>query len=154
MQGLFLLIVDGFVRFLGFFSKFQVLQNVETAFKAARFISKKALLAILVALTLAYFTLLIAFVYFTFEAVTSAYNLVSSLLNQVQTGTDSNSDILKTFYYLLNVSGIATGFQAVFPFIASALTFRLMKPVKTVFLFLYDKFKNAAFDMVKIVTAA
>lgn len=154
MQVLFLLIVEGFTKFLGFFSKFQVWQNVETAFKAARFISKKALLAILVALTLAYFALLIAFVYFTFDAVTTAYNLVSTLLNQIQTGTNSNSDIIKTFYYLLNTSGIVTGIQAVFPFIASALTFRLMKPVKTVFLFLYDKFKNAAFDMVKIVTAA
>lgn len=156
MQVLFLLIVEGFTKFLSFFSKFQVWQNVETAFKAARFISKKALLAILVALTVTYFALLIAFVYFTFEAVTTAYNLISSLLTQIESGISTNlgSELMKAFYYILNVSGIVTGIQAVFPFIASALTFRLMKPVKTVFLFLYDKFKNAAFDMVKIVTAA
>jgi hypothetical protein len=55
---------------------------------------------------------------------------------------------------MINISGIATGISASFPFIASALTFRLMMPLQKVFLFLYDKFKNSAFDMVKIITAA
>lgn len=156
MQALFLLIVEGFKKLLDFFDKFRIFQNAETALKTARFVTRKTLLVILVGLTVAYFALLIAFVYFTFDAVTTAYNLISSLLNQIETGvsSNSNSEIMQIFYYLLNVSGIVTGIQAVFPFIASALTFRLMKPVKTVFLFLYDKFKNAAFDIVKIITAA
>lgn len=154
MIKLFKMLVERLAKIFDFFNKYQVSENARTAFMASRFFGRKAMLAVLIALTLTYFALIIAFVYFTFDAVTTAYNLISSLLNQVQTGTNTNSEILKTFYYLLNVSGISTGIQAVFPFIASALTFRLMKPIKSVFITLHRAYLYSATDLIKIVTAA
>lgn len=160
MQALFLMIVDGFAKLLSFFDKWRIFQNAETAFKGARFITRKTMLLVLVSITLAYFTLLIAFTYFMFESITSAFNLVSKLLRMIESGSTSGTsgggldDVMSTFYYMLNVTGITTGLNAGFPFFASAITFRLLKAVKTVFLTLYDRFKSSVSDLILLITSA
>lgn len=161
MQGLFLMIVNGFMAFITFLDKFRVFKNLETAGRAARYLTRKTFIAVLAALSLAYFALLFAFTYFMFESVTTAYTLVSNLIIMVESGSYSVGSssgqldqVMQTFYYFINASGIATGLNAAFPFIASAVTFRLMKGVKEVFLTLYDRLKTTLSDMIMIITAA
>jgi len=161
MQGLFLMIVNGFMAFITFLDKYRVFQNLETATKTARYITRKTMLIILIGLSVTYFGLLIAFAYFMFESVTTIFNMISSLIGMIESGSYSVGSssgqldqVMQTFYYFLNASGIATGLNAAFPFIASAVLFRLMKAVKEIFITLYDRFKSTVSDLVMLITAS
>jgi hypothetical protein len=153
MWAFFSWLANAFAWVLTFFDKWRVLENAKTAFNLARFASRKVFIALLVALMLTYIALAIAFAYFTFTAVSSAYDFISQLLSKIQSGGGSGN-VSQTFFYLLNVSGIVTGLNAAFPFIASALIYRLLKIVKTVYLETYDRFIKVVTDITKLITAS
>lgn len=153
MIALFEMIVVGFASLLRFFAKWTTFTNFTTAVTAIRVIGRKTLIAILIAMIIAYFTLLTAFIYFVFEAVTTVYNLVSDLIEKITQAGFSGSSILDLTFYLLNVSGVAAGLQAVFPLIAAALTFRLLIFLKKYFLFYAEQLKGTTASLITIVTA-
>jgi hypothetical protein len=88
-----------------------------------------------------------------FEGVTTVYNLVSDLIEKITAAGFSGSSILDLAFYLLNVSGVAVGLQAIFPLIAAALTFRLLLFLKKYFLFYAEQLKGTTASLISIVTA-
>ncbi len=161
MQYLFLFLVEAVKKILDFFDRFRVAQNFATATSTARYVTRSTFLTILAALSVTYFALLIAFTYFMFESITTIYNMVSQLIGMIESGSYSVGqssgqldNVMQTFYYFLNASGVATGLNAAFPFIASAVIFRLMKGLKEVFLMLYERFKSTVTDLIMLITAA
>lgn len=153
----FSMVLNGITAVLLFFSKFTVFSNSASILSNARLIGRKVLYIALIALIVAYVVILIAFFYFMIDSIVSAYNLISALLVKIQTmqtGGGSVSPIMQPLFLMLNSSGFAAGFNAAFPFIASALSFRLLKILYTVILSVHWKLLNFYRVTVDGITAA
>ena len=145
MVNFFLMVVNGITLVIQFFSKFTAFSNSASILSNARFLTRKVLYIALIALIIAYIVILIAFFYFMIDSIVSAYNLVSALLVKIttlQSGGGSVSSIMQPLFLLLNSSGVANGVYAVFPFVASALTFRLVKVLYELILNVHWKLLN------------
>lgn len=157
MVAFFTMVVNGITAVLLFFSKFTAFSNSASLLSNVRLIGRKILYIGLIALIIAYVVILIAFFYFMIDSIVSAYNLISALLVKIQTmsnGQGQTSPLLQPLFLLLNTSGVASGFNAVFPFIASALTFRLLKILYTMILSVHWKLLNFYRVTVDGITAA
>jgi hypothetical protein len=145
MVQFFLMVFNGISIAIAFFSKFTAFSNSASLLSNARFIGRKLLYTALIALIIAYIVILIAFFYYMVESIVSAYNLISAFLAKIQnmeTGGGQVSPIFQPLYLMLNSSGFASGLNAVFPFIASALTFRLVKILYQTILSVHWKLLN------------
>ncbi|MFA6143790.1 MAG: hypothetical protein WCW84_04745 [Sulfurimonas sp.] len=158
MVALFEMIVAGFIRFFAFFGKYVGSSNARTIFDMLRFTSRKAFLVILVALILAFVALAFSFFYYMISVITTVYNLISHLIIMIQSpsgiGGGTPSPMLQGAMMLINASGIAQGISSAFPFIASALTFRLMVVLYRAILKLYEFFVVRFGEIIALVTAA
>lgn len=157
MIALFSMISNAFVAFILFFNKYVSFANSFSALTNLRFLSRKALFIIVVALLLSFYTVLLAFFYFSVDSLLTAYNLVSALIHNIQIGISggyADNSIIAPFYLFLNVSGIATGISTAFPFISAALTFRFMKYLYVSFSNLLEKSTNLALNFSSAVTAS
>lgn len=157
MVAFFTMVVNGITAVLLFFSKFTTFSNSASLLSNVRLIGRKVLYIALIALIIAYVAILIAFFYFMIDSIVSAYNLISALLVKIQTmssGSGQTSPILQPLFLILNSSGVAAGFNAIFPFIASALTFRLLKILYTTILSVHWKLLNFYRVTVDGITAA
>lgn len=157
MVAFFTMIVNGITAVLLFFSKFTTFSNSASILSNVRLIGRKVLYFALIVLIVAYVAILIAFFYFMIDSIVSAYNLISALLVKMQTmstGQGQTSPILQPLFLLLNSSGFVAGFNAVFPFIASALTFRLLKILYSTILSVHWKLLNFYRVTVDGITAA
>lgn len=121
-----------------------------------RLASRKVLYVGLIVAIIAYIVILIAFFYFMIDSIVSAYNLISAFLEKMQNmqTSASASPILQPLYLLLNSTGFVQGFNAAFPFIASALTFRLLKILYNVILNVHWKLLNFYRVTIDGITAA
>lgn len=146
MVQFFLMVFNGITIVIQFFSKFTAWSNTASILSNVRFVGRKLLYIALIALIIAYIVILIAFFYFMIDSIVSAYNLVSAFLEKIQNlssgGGAPVSPIFQPLYLLLNSSGFVAGFYAVFPFIASALTFRLLKILYELILNVHWKLLN------------
>lgn len=79
----------------------------------------------------------VAFVYYMFTSIIKIYNMISALLVLISQSSTSGDDIVSAVYYFLNVTGVVAGFQAFFPFLASAVLFILIKSLYKTTLYLY-----------------
>lgn len=156
MTALFSMITNFLTAIILFFDKFRIFGNSASLLSNVRLIGRKTLYIVLIALIIAYVVILIAFFYFMIDSIVSAYNLISALLVKIQTMETggSVSPIFQPLFLLLNSSGFVAGFNAAFPFIASALTFRLLKILYTVILSVHWKLLNFYRVTIDGITAA
>lgn len=156
MTALFSMITNFLTAIILFFDKFRVFGNSASILSNVRLIGRKTLYVSLIALMIAYVVILIAFFYFMIDSIVSAYNLVSALLVKIQTMETGGtvSPVLQPLFLILNSSGFVAGFNAAFPFIASALTFRLLKILYTVILSVHWKLLNFYRVTIDGITAA
>lgn len=147
MVALFEMIVAGFLRFFSFFSKYVAITNTRTILDMFRLLSRKAMLAVLIALIVSYTVIAFAFFYYMIDVIISVYNMISHFIIMIQSpasvGGGASSPMLQGAMMLINASGIVQGIQSAFPFIASALLFRLMKV-------LYQLVERLHFHMITI----
>lgn len=132
MLAFFGMIVNFFGWFSAFFIRFTSFSNSASGLFNIRVNLRRTLYIIYNVLVVAYVVLCIAFFYFMIDVIGSTYNLISALIIKIQTinpsgGSSPSPSILQPLYLLLNTSGIASGVSAAFPFVASALIFRLAK---------------------------
>lgn len=158
MTKLFLMIVEGFTRFILWVNKFTLFQNSFSIFTGVRITSRKFMLLALAVFLVAYVALLVAFFYYMIQSIVTVYNLVSNFLEQMQNMNSSApgiaSPILQPFFMLLHSSGFVAGFQASFPFLASAVSFRLMSALYKTIINLNRRLTNMGLDLIKVITAA
>lgn len=157
MVNFFLMVFNGITIAIEFFSKFTGFANTYSILTAARLGARKLLFAGLIVLVVAYVAVLIAFFYFMIDAIVSAYNLVSAFLEKIQTvqdGSGSVSPLMQSVFVMLHASGFVQGFYSVFPFIASAITFRLVKILYNVILEVHFKLYTFYKDSVLLLTAS
>lgn len=129
-------IVRALEIFLGFFGKILFwiesrigLDLVVASLVKIRSVTYFALLALFFTLALALVTSVVSFVYFSFEAVMTVYDMVNSLIVTSNDLGNSNSPVVHSALYLLQVSGVMNAINASMPFILSALLFRLIKVI-------------------------
>lgn len=157
MVQFFLMVLNGITLVIQFFSKFTSFSNSAAILSNVRLIGRKTLYVALIALFIAYIVVLIAFFYFMIDSIVSAYNLVSSLLDRIQnlqTGNGTVSPLFQPLYLLLHSTGFASGFNAAFPFLAAAITFRLMKILYSTLLSVHWKLLNFYRVTIDGITAA
>lgn len=157
MFAFFTMILNGITTVILFFSKFTTFSNSASILSNIRLVGRKVLYAALIVLIIAYVAILIAFFYFMIDSIVSVYNLISAMLVKIQTmsnGSGQTSPILQPLFLILNSSGFVAGFNAIFPFIASALTFRLLKILYTTILSVHWKLLNFYRVTVDGITAA
>lgn len=157
MVQFFLMVFNGITIAIAWFSKFTSWGNSAAILSNVRFVGRKVLYIALIALIIAYIAILIAFFYFMIDSIVSVYNLISDLLVKIQTmssGSGQVSPIMQPLFLILNSSGVVAGFNAIFPFIASALTFRLLKILYTTILSVHWKLLNFYRVTVDGITAA
>lgn len=144
MVQFFLMVFNGISIAIAWLSKFTSWSNSASLLSNIRFIGRKALYIALIALIIAYIVILIAFFYFMTDVIITSYNTISSIIDKIQNvgTTNSGSPVMQGFYYFLNVSGIGAGLTIVFPFFASALSFRLLKALYTLILETHWKLLN------------
>lgn len=157
MLKFFSMVVEGFVAFFLWLNKFTLFSNTASALSNLRLLSRKTLLFILIPFIVIYIALLMAFFYYMIDSIIIVYNLISSFLlkmqdmNSINTGSSS---ILQPFYLLLNSVGFVNGFQASFPFIASALLFRLLSALYRLVLKTNLIMIRFGTSLIQLVTAA
>jgi len=156
MVQFFTLVLNGITSFLLWFSKFTTFSNSASMLSNIRLASRKVLYVGLIVAIIAYIVILIAFFYFMIDSIVSAYNLISAFLEKMQNmqTSASASPIFQPLYLLLNSTGFVQGFNAAFPFIASALTFRLLKILYNVILNVHWKLLNFYRVTIDGITAA
>lgn len=156
MVQFFTLVLNGITSFLLWISKFTTFSNSASILSNIRLASRKVLYVGLIVAIIAYIVILIAFFYFMIDSIVSAYNLISAFLEKMQNmqTSASASPIFQPLYLLLNSTGFVQGFNAVFPFIASALTFRLLKILYNVILNVHWKLLNFYRVTIDGITAA
>ena len=158
MLAFFSMVANGFGLLFAFISKYTGFFNTASLLSNFRFLSRKLLFAIVVIMIVALFAILIAFFYFTVDSLVSAFNLISSLLIRIQTmsGVDGGSGggVTEVVFLFLNASGFTIGFNIAFPFIASALTFRLMKFLYLSFSKLLEKTTTLVMNFSSAITAS
>ncbi|MDD5157783.1 hypothetical protein [Sulfurimonas sp.] len=153
MLAFFSMVANGFGLIFAFISKYTGFFNTASLLSNFRFLSRKLLFVIVIVMIVALFAILIAFFYFTVDSLISAFNLISALLVRIQTmsGGGGSADVIFLF---LNASGFTTGFNIAFPFIASALTFRLMKFLYLSFSKLLEKTTTLVMNFSSAITAS
>jgi len=155
MLAFFSMVLNGITIVLAFFSKFTAFSNSASILSNVRLFGRKALYVALIAAMLAYVVILVAFFYYMVESIVTAYNLISSMIDKMQNAQGgTTSPLIQGFYYFLNVTGVADAISAIFPFIASALSFRLLKALYQVILSVHWKLLNFYRVTVDGITAA
>lgn len=153
----FAMVAEGFVSFFLWVNRFTTFSNSVSILSNLRFLSRKVLLIGMMAFIVIYVSLLIAFFYYTIESIITVYNLVSSFLVKMQTmesGAVGSPSILQPFFLFLNSSGFVAGFQAAFPFMASALLFRLLSALYRLTLDVNRRLIRMSTDLITLITAA
>lgn len=153
----FNMIVNGITLVLTFFGKWTFFSNSASALSNVRFLTRKVLFVALIILFIVYIGLEIAFYYFMIDSIIHVYNLISALLIKMQTmqsGNGSESPILQPLFLLLHSTGVASAFNSVFPFIASALIFRIMKVLYVAINHLHTRLLYLYLESIKLITAA
>ncbi len=157
MFAFFEMIAVGFVRFFLWLNKFTPFANSASILTNLRLLSRKVLLIGMIAFIVVYVSLMIAFFYYTIDSIITVYNLVSDFLEKMQnldTGASGASAILQPFYLFLNASGFVQGFQAAFPFLASAVLFRLLTALYRLTLEVNRRLIRIGTDLIALITAA
>ncbi|MDP3465343.1 MAG: hypothetical protein Q8R86_06190 [Sulfuricurvum sp.] len=157
MVALFEMIVAGFVRFITYFGSWTLFSNSASILGNLRLLSRKAMLIVLVVFMVTYITLMMAFFYYMIDVITTVYNLISSFITMIQSPGGSggaSSPLIQGALHLINASGIAQGVSVAFPFIASALLFRLISKLYQIITKLHEKFLKLYIDVTALVTAS
>jgi hypothetical protein len=157
MVAFFEMVVAGFIRAFLWFNRYTLFSNSASLLSNLRFLSRKVLLIAMIAFIAVYVSLMIAFFYYTIESIVTVYNLVSSFLVKMQTmesGGGVASPILQPFFLFLNSVGFVQGFQAAFPFLASALLFRLLTALYRLTLEVNRRLIRIGTDLIALITAA
>lgn len=126
MPALIPTIINGFIFIFSFFRKifpflnsFAIWWNMNTGIRILKFLSLKAVVILIISLSVASFTLFMT-------ALVKVYNAIHNMLDIVsQSSSASSSPVLSNFFYFLSVSGILDGFMSFLPLIFSAVTFFL-----------------------------
>lgn len=126
----FIWIASFFKNVAGFFSSFARFSVFKFALRYFVFYTFYAFVIMLILFSLAFF-------YYIVHSIIQAYNMISSLMIFISSASTSGDDVVSALYYFLNVTGIIQGFNAFFPFLASALLFILIKALYRVTLFVY-----------------
>lgn len=153
MLAFFSMVANGFGLLFAFISKYTGFFNTASLLSNFRFLSRKLLFAIVAIMIVALFAILIAFFYFTIDSLVSAFNLISALLVRIQT-MSGGGGVTEVVFLFLNASGFTIGFNIAFPFIASALTFRLMKFLYLSFSKLLEKTTTLVMNFSSAITAS
>jgi hypothetical protein len=151
------MVAEGFITFFLWINKFTIFSNSASILSNFRLLSRKTLLFILIPFIVIYFGLLIAFFYYTIDSIVVVYNLISAFLLKMQnmeSGGGVSSPILQPFFLFLNASGFVSGFQAAFPFLASALLFRLLSALYNLVIRVNKSMIRMGTDLIALITAA
>lgn len=157
MVQFFMMVLNGFSLLFDFFSKYTAFLNSSAVLSNLRLFTRKLFYVGMIALFIAYIALLLAFFYFMIDSLVTAYNMIATLIHKIQTMEDGGgqaSPMIQGAMYFINVSGIANGISVVYPFLASALTFRLIQALYKVILFVHGKFLDFYSRVVDGITAA
>jgi hypothetical protein len=157
MVAFFEMIAAGFIRVFLWVNRFTLFGNSASILTNLRFLSRKVLLIGMIAFIVIYVSLMIAFFYYMIDSIVTVYNLVSSFLQKMQTmesGSTGTSAILQPFFLFLNASGFVSGFQAAFPFLASAVLFRLLSALYRLTLEVNRRLIRIGTDLIALITAA
>lgn len=153
MLAFFNMVVSGLGLLFTFFGKYTGFLNTTSLLSNFRFLSRKLLFVVVIVMIVALFAILIAFFYFTVDSLISAFNLISALLVRIQT-MSGGGGATEVVFLFLNASGFTTGFNIAFPFLASALTFRLMKFLYLSFSKLLEKTTTLVMSFSSAITAS
>lgn len=149
----FVMIVDFVEKIFGFFKKTAVFGSSFSLFEKARLAFRISYLALFYASWAVMMAVLVAFVYFAIDSIVTVFNLINQIILMIGNGgSSSSSSIMSGFYYFLNVTGISTGLSAAFPFVMTALTFRLTIYLYKVTLYFFFKISGMFTTYVKMAT--
>ncbi len=158
MVAFFGMIVEAVGVFLAFFGRLGAFFTSQAVATNLRFAVRLTLLGAFRFSFLTFIALLVAFLAFALDALVKIYNLISQLIGMMQnpslSGSSGSSSIIQGFYYFIHVSGIADAVATVFPIIASALTFVLMRNAYRVTLYFYEQLTKIYTTAVAIITGA
>lgn len=158
MVALFEMLVAVFVRFITYFGSWTLFSNSASVLGNLRLLSRKAMLIVLIVFIVTYITLMMAFFYYMIDVIVTVYNLISSFILSIQnvgaSSANVGSPLIQGALHLINASGIAQGVSVAFPFIASALLFRLISKLYHIITKLHEKFLKLYIDVTALVTAA
>lgn len=130
MLAIFQILTTAFAAFFKYGDVFRKFFENSGLLSKARFGFRIGMYAILIVSFLAFSAALVAFIYYLASSIVIVYNLISTLISNVQTlGGSSSSTVSQPLYAFLFASGLTPAINAVFPFIASSLIFRLLKPL-------------------------
>lgn len=152
----FNLFVFAFDLIFAFLNKYVFNVNSSTAVANIRIISRAALVVVANIFIGLFIVVMIAFFYFLIDSLVTIFNLISALLLKIQNMSSVGNDtagIMGPLLLMLNAIGFATGFSIVFPFIASALTFRLMKFLYNAIFVLLREISNLTVHYIHLITA-
>lgn len=159
MVAFFGMIVNFFGWFTAFFARFAIFSSSASIVQNWRYALRVTLLTAFKISFFFFIALLFAFIYFSLQALVTVYNLISDVINLMQnTGVyasrPEHNEYLNLFFHFVNVTGIADGIAAVFPVVASALTFVLTRNAYRVTLFFYQRITTLYIEGVKLLTMA
>lgn len=157
MLAFFEMVVSVFIRIFMWFNRTTLFSNTLSGLTNLRFLSRKVLLFILIPFIVIYIGILLAFFYYTIDSIVIVYNLVSSFLVKMQTmdsGGGVTSPILQPFFLFLNSVGFVSGFQAAFPFLASAVLFRLLTALYKLVISVNNRLIKIGTGLIQLTTAA
>lgn len=157
MLQFFTMVAQGFIQAFLWLNRFTFFSNSASILTNLRFLSRKVLLVGMITFIVIYITILIAFFYYTIESIVTVYNLISDFLEKMKnfdTGAVGASSILQPFYLFLNSTGFVAGFQAAFPFLASAVLFRLLTVLYRITLEVNRRLIRIGTDLIALITGA
>jgi hypothetical protein len=158
MVAFFGMIVEAVSVFLAFFGRLGAFFTSQAVATNLRFAIRLTLLNAFRFSFLTFIALLVAFLVFALDALVKIYNLISQLISMMQNPASvsgvGSSSIVEGFFYFLHVSGIADAIATVFPIIASALTFVLMRNAYRVTLYFYEQLTKIYTTAVTIITGS
>jgi hypothetical protein len=158
MVAFFGMIVEAFTWVMVFFGRVGLFFSSQAVAQNLRFAIRLTLLGAFKFAFFSFVALLVAFAYFALQSLVKIYNLISQTINYMQgisaVPVGSASPMIDGFYYFIHVSGIADAITNVFPIIASALTFVLMRNAYRVTLFFYKELTRVYVQYVNLLTAS
>lgn len=135
-----------FNKFIAFFNSFSILSNAKFGFRLSY-------MSIFSFFFISFLTITVAFIYFALESIVVVYNLINSILDLISNTSGSSNPILSSFYHFLNVTGVVQGLETAWPFVASALSFRLMLFLYRTTLYVYKLMWKLYVDTLLLLTA-
>ena len=127
-----------------FFTSMARFAVFRTAIKYMIFTAFLASLLLLISVSMAFF-------YYLVDSLIRIYNLISAIINMYSAYSGSADATMSTFFYFMKIMGITDAINAIFPFIASAILFNLIKVLYKSTLSLINQFRKVVLFVIGVL---